>query len=395
MQLAVDVRRASTPARPTSCAGRWAPNGRRAKMEQAARPVLRRHARSCTASPATLADRIYERLLAFANFGFAEIHALSLRLAGVLLVLAQAAPPGRVLRGAAARPADGLLLAAVAGGRRPPARGDGAPARTSTPPVAHADLDPDRTANRRSGSGLAGSAPSATSSPSRSSTDRKADGSVDAGRADQGGHADQRRRPRRWPPPVRWRLTASGIEPDRRRALWAAGAAAGHARPAPWRRRRRPGRARAARDERDRADRRRHLGHRHLAGDLSDPVLPGDSSSEWGCAPPTGLQSVPHGTRVLVAGAVTHRQRPATAPGVIFINLEDETGMVNVICSVGPVGPLPADRPGVAGAVDPRGGRTRRRGDLGRGRPDRRGESHRRHALAGLPMTAGLARSGT
>ena len=32
---------------------------------------------------------------------------------------------------------------------------------------------------------------------------------------------------------------------------------------------------------------------------------------------------------------VTHRQRPATASGVIFINLEDETGMINVICSIG------------------------------------------------------------
>ena len=32
---------------------------------------------------------------------------------------------------------------------------------------------------------------------------------------------------------------------------------------------------------------------------------------------------------------MTHRQRPATASGVTFINLEDETGMVNVVCSVG------------------------------------------------------------
>lgn len=38
---------------------------------------------------------------------------------------------------------------------------------------------------------------------------------------------------------------------------------------------------------------------------------------------------------MLVGGAVTHRQRPATAGGVTFINLEDETGMVNVVCSVG------------------------------------------------------------
>ena len=38
---------------------------------------------------------------------------------------------------------------------------------------------------------------------------------------------------------------------------------------------------------------------------------------------------------MLVAGAVTHRQRPATAQGVTFINLEDETGMVNILCSPG------------------------------------------------------------
>jgi error-prone DNA polymerase len=36
---------------------------------------------------------------------------------------------------------------------------------------------------------------------------------------------------------------------------------------------------------------------------------------------------------VWVAGVVTHRQRPATAGGITFINLEDETGLVNVICA--------------------------------------------------------------
>jgi error-prone DNA polymerase len=35
--------------------------------------------------------------------------------------------------------------------------------------------------------------------------------------------------------------------------------------------------------------------------------------------------------RVRVAGVVTHRQRPDTASGVIFFNLEDETGQLNVI----------------------------------------------------------------
>ncbi|MBF6172565.1 error-prone DNA polymerase [Nocardia blacklockiae] len=47
------------------------------------------------------------------------------------------------------------------------------------------------------------------------------------------------------------------------------------------------------------------------------------------------LSQVPDGSKALVGGAVTHRQRPATAAGVTFLNLEDETGMVNVVCSVG------------------------------------------------------------
>jgi error-prone DNA polymerase len=35
---------------------------------------------------------------------------------------------------------------------------------------------------------------------------------------------------------------------------------------------------------------------------------------------------------VAVAGLVTHRQQPSTAHGVVFLSLEDETGMLNVIC---------------------------------------------------------------
>jgi len=35
---------------------------------------------------------------------------------------------------------------------------------------------------------------------------------------------------------------------------------------------------------------------------------------------------------ITVAGVVTHRQRPGTANGITFLNLEDETGMLNVVC---------------------------------------------------------------
>jgi error-prone DNA polymerase len=41
------------------------------------------------------------------------------------------------------------------------------------------------------------------------------------------------------------------------------------------------------------------------------------------------------GDRVCVAGVVTHRQHPETAHGAVFVNLEDETGHVNVVFSRG------------------------------------------------------------
>ncbi|MEO6879721.1 MAG: OB-fold nucleic acid binding domain-containing protein, partial [Mycobacteriaceae bacterium] len=120
----------------------------------------------------------------------------------------------------------------------------------------------------------------------------------------------------------------------RREALWAAGAAAA-----------------------ERADRLPGTG----VG-ITAPALPGMSDTElavadvWatgvspdsyptqflrpqldalGVLPADRLLGVVDGTRVLVGGAVTHRQRPATAGGVTFLNLEDETGMVNVVCSPG------------------------------------------------------------
>ncbi len=37
------------------------------------------------------------------------------------------------------------------------------------------------------------------------------------------------------------------------------------------------------------------------------------------------------GHRIAAAGVVTHRQRPGTASGVVFLSLEDETGTINVI----------------------------------------------------------------
>ncbi|MZD09879.1 DNA polymerase III subunit alpha [Streptomyces sp. SID5785] len=43
------------------------------------------------------------------------------------------------------------------------------------------------------------------------------------------------------------------------------------------------------------------------------------------------VRTLPDGTRTTVGGLVTHRQRPPTAKGTCFLNVEDETGMTNVI----------------------------------------------------------------
>ncbi|HET9075069.1 MAG TPA: DNA polymerase III subunit alpha [Solirubrobacteraceae bacterium] len=44
-----------------------------------------------------------------------------------------------------------------------------------------------------------------------------------------------------------------------------------------------------------------------------------------------GLESLGHGTRVEVGGLVVARQRPGTAAGVVFVLLEDELGVINLV----------------------------------------------------------------
>ncbi len=123
------------------------------------------------------------------------------------------------------------------------------------------------------------------------------------------------------------------LEPDRRRALWTAGAVAA-------------------------------TGAGQLAGIVTGteaPQLPGMSDQELAHADlwATGVAAEGHPTlfwrerlrsegvvtadallthehtKVLVAGVVTHRQRPATASGMTFLSLEDETGMINIVVSKG------------------------------------------------------------
>lgn len=68
---------------------------------------------------------------------------------------------------------------------------------------------------------------------------------------------------------------------------------------------------------------------------MSDWLTPTPPPNSWP-RPPAAL---PHarldepsvGARVCVAGLVLVRQRPGTAKGVIFLTLEDETGVCNVV----------------------------------------------------------------
>jgi error-prone DNA polymerase len=55
--------------------------------------------------------------------------------------------------------------------------------------------------------------------------------------------------------------------------------------------------------------------------------------SARGAVTAEALRKLAHRTVVEVGGIVTHRQQPETSKGVVFINLEDETGLVNVVCT--------------------------------------------------------------
>jgi len=60
-----------------------------------------------------------------------------------------------------------------------------------------------------------------------------------------------------------------------------------------------------------------------------------DRLTALGVVTAVGLWQAEPGTRVLIGGVVTHRQRPMTAQGTTFLNLEDETGLMNVVVSKG------------------------------------------------------------
>ncbi|RZS36488.1 DnaE-like error-prone DNA polymerase [Herbihabitans rhizosphaerae] len=273
-----------------------------------------------------VAERIFEKMRAFANFGFPESHALSF----AYLVFASAHfkyyHPAAFLAGLLRAQPMGFYSpqSLVADARRHGVTVHGPDVNASDWYPTLEPLADNEFAVRM---GL--------------STVRKVGAelakTIAAERQDNGQFRDMvdlTRRVRLTRPQVEALATAGAFgcfEPERRKALWAAGAAA-EERPA------------------------------HLPGlsvGVDAPHLPGmskidlaaadvwatgispdsfptqfirDRLDELGVVTASRLGKYANGDRVLIAGAVTHRQRPATAGGITFINIEDETGMVNVVC---------------------------------------------------------------
>ena len=284
-----------------------------------------------------LADKIFDRMLAFANFGFPESHAISFASlvyysawfkyyypAAFLAALLNAQPMGFY-----------SPQSLVADARRHGVRVRGPDVNHGR---AHAVLQPDPHS-------AGGQAVRLGLADVRTIGGELAE-EIDADRARDGPYrdlADLARRVRLTVPRAEALATAGALGSfgvERRAALWAAGVVAAV----------RPGELPGA------------------AVGLDAPALPGMTPAEltvadvWatGVSPDThpiahlrdrldrfgalavdrldavGRAAGPEAPpRVLVGGLVTHRQRPATAGGVTFLNLEDETGMLNVTCSEG------------------------------------------------------------
>ena len=273
-----------------------------------------------------VADRIYEKLEAFANFGFPESHALSFASLVFYSSWFKLHHPAAFCAA--------LLRAQPMGFYSPQslvadARRHGVTVRVPdvNASLAHATLENDGTEVRL---GLGSVRHIGDELAERLVDERKAHGPFAS-------LLDLTARLQLSVPQTEALATAGALGCfgiSRREALWAAGAAA--------------------------AQRPNHLPG--IGSALGSPSLPGMTEVElsaadvWatgispdsyptqflrddldalGVVPADRLLAIPDGTRVLVAGAVTHRQRPGTARGVTFLNLEDETGMVNVLCTPG------------------------------------------------------------
>ncbi|WP_248704583.1 error-prone DNA polymerase [Curtobacterium sp. MWU13-2055] len=312
------------------------------------------------------ADAIYAKIQAFANFGFAESHSISFALivyasawmrlhypGAFLAALLRAQPMGfyspqtlvadarrhgvQVLRPDILRSGVDATLEPLGDDQVVPPCGDDACLHTEQPPVLPFDTAlPDDTArHRRDGAfavrlGLAEVASLSRKSAEKIVAERDANGPfVDM--------SDLARRVGLTTAQLEALAAADAFAPfdiDRRGAMWSA--------------------AQAAAERADQLPDTQVVVQPPLFGQMtSGDVLIADM---WSTGMTTDDHPVRHvrdrlaarrvlsvqdtataetGRRVEIGGIVTHRQRPATASGITFMNVEDETGLVNVICSVG------------------------------------------------------------
>ncbi|GAA0524031.1 error-prone DNA polymerase DnaE2 [Saccharopolyspora spinosporotrichia] len=278
-----------------------------------------------------LAERIYQQLLAFANFGFPESHALSFAVlvfasswfkryypAVFCAALLKAQPMGFY-----------SPQSLVADARRHGVRVHGPDVNASR---GQADLEPDAESE-------GGQAVRLGLASVRTLGDSVAEQLV-AERTENGpytGMADLSRRMSLNAAQMEALATAGAFGCfglSRREALWNAAAAAGD----------RPDRLPGTTVSADAPPLPGMDGVELAAADVWATGISPDSYplqflrsrlGEMGALSAADLSEVDNGERVLVGGAVTHRQRPATAGGVTFLNLEDETGMINVVCTPG------------------------------------------------------------
>lgn len=281
--------------------------------------------------PPDVAERIYEKLLAFANFGFPESHALSFaHLVFVSAYLKRYHPAAFCAALLRAQPMGFYSpQSLVADARRHGVIVRGACVNAS---LAHATLEPvsEEDTEPAVRIGLAAVRTIGKKLAEQIVEERQRHGPFT-------GMADLSRRVPLRVPQVEALATAGAFgcfEPDRRKALWAAGAVA-QERPEKL-----PGTGvGVAAPELPGMDGVELAVADVWATGLSPDSFPTQFFREHldglGVVPAARLAEVKHGSRVLIGGAVTHRQRPSTAGGVTFLNIEDETGMVNVVCSPG------------------------------------------------------------
>ncbi|NKQ57931.1 error-prone DNA polymerase [Amycolatopsis sp. K13G38] len=278
-----------------------------------------------------LAARIFQKLMAFANFGFPESHALSF----AYLVFASAYMkyyhPEAFCAGLLRAQPMGFYSpqSLVADARRHGVTVHGPDVNASLP---HATLEPyGGELAVRVGLGAVRLIGSELAEQLVAERDRG---------GEFAGMADVARRVRLTRPQVEALATAGAfgcfaeVGTDRRKALWAAGAVA-EERPEKL-----PGSVVGASaptlpgmDEIDLAV--ADVWATGMSPDSFPTQFIRDRLDALGVVTAEKLLAVEDGTRVLIGGAVTHRQRPGTAGGITFLNIEDETGMVNVVCSKG------------------------------------------------------------